>query len=100
MPGFEQQHHQHTPSDSGSVESPTFPGSPWPGLSDASSLASSYQSSLDTSWNYEMAKCPHSECTGRRFKDLPAHMLTHQTERPFKCPIVACEYHSKGFAKR
>ena len=27
-------------------------------------------------------------------------MLTHQSERPEKCPIVTCEYHTKGFARK
>lgn len=27
-------------------------------------------------------------------------MLTHQTERPEKCPIQTCEYHVKGFARK
>lgn len=27
-------------------------------------------------------------------------MLTHQSERPEKCPIVNCEYHLKGFARK
>lgn len=44
-------------------------------------------------------RCPHPEC-GRPFKDLKAHMLTHQAERPEKCPIVNCEYHIKGFARK
>lgn len=43
--------------------------------------------------------CPIPEC-GRVFKDLKAHMLTHQNERPEKCPIVTCEYHLKGFARK
>lgn len=34
------------------------------------------------------------------FKDLKAHMLTHQNERPEKCPITTCEYHVKGFARK
>lgn len=34
------------------------------------------------------------------FKDLAAHMLTHMEERPEKCPIEACEYHIKGFARK
>jgi len=37
---------------------------------------------------------------GKVFKDLKAHMLTHQAERPEKCPIVTCEYHHKGFARK
>ena len=43
--------------------------------------------------------CPIPEC-GRVFKDLKAHMLTHQNERPKKCPIATCEYHLKGFTRK
>lgn len=44
-------------------------------------------------------RCPIPEC-GRFFKDLKAHMLTHQSERPEKCPITTCIYHLKGFARK
>ena len=47
----------------------------------------------------EKGMCPLPEC-GRVFKDLKAHMLTHQNERPEKCPIATCEYHTKGFARK
>ena len=47
----------------------------------------------------EKQRCPHPDC-GKTFKDLKAHMLTHQTERPEKCPIATCEYHQKGFARK
>ncbi|CRG92142.1 hypothetical protein PISL3812_09198 [Talaromyces islandicus] len=47
----------------------------------------------------EKSRCPFPDC-GRSFKDLRAHMLTHQSERPEKCPIVNCEYHQKGFARK
>ncbi|KAF2867962.1 hypothetical protein BDV95DRAFT_630896 [Massariosphaeria phaeospora] len=47
----------------------------------------------------EKGMCPLPEC-GRVFKDLKAHMLTHQNERPEKCPIATCEYHLKGFARK
>jgi hypothetical protein len=47
----------------------------------------------------EKQRCPHPDC-GKIFKDLKAHMLTHQTERPEKCPIATCEYHTKGFARK
>ncbi|GAD94161.1 C2H2 finger domain protein, putative [Paecilomyces variotii No. 5] len=47
----------------------------------------------------EKGRCPHPDC-GRVFRDLKAHMLTHQSERPEKCPIVTCEYHVKGFARK
>ncbi|KAL2062240.1 hypothetical protein VTL71DRAFT_6506 [Oculimacula yallundae] len=44
-------------------------------------------------------RCIYPEC-GKIFKDLKAHMLTHQNERPEKCPIQTCEYHIKGFARK
>jgi hypothetical protein len=47
----------------------------------------------------EKQRCPHPDC-GKTFKDLKAHMLTHQTERPEKCPIQTCDYHIKGFARK
>ncbi|KZF24985.1 hypothetical protein L228DRAFT_236133 [Xylona heveae TC161] len=47
----------------------------------------------------EGRRCPNPECR-KVFKDLKAHMLTHQSERPEKCPIVTCEYHQKGFARK
>lgn len=34
------------------------------------------------------------------FQGPESHMLTHQSERPEKCPIVTCEYHQKGFARK
>ena len=43
--------------------------------------------------------CPNPGC-GRIFKDLKAHMLTHQEKRPEKCPIQTCGYHIKGFARK
>lgn len=47
----------------------------------------------------EKGRCPHPDC-GKVFKDLKAHMLTHQAERPEKCPILTCEYNQKGFARK
>jgi hypothetical protein len=47
----------------------------------------------------EKQRCPHPDC-GKTFKDLKAHMLTHQNERPEKCPIQTCDYHIKGFARK
>lgn len=47
----------------------------------------------------EKSRCTYSEC-GKVFKDLKAHMLTHQNERPEKCPIQTCDYHIKGFARK
>lgn len=47
----------------------------------------------------EKSRCPYPDCR-KVFKDLKAHQLTHQTERPEKCPIASCEYHVKGFARK
>ena len=47
----------------------------------------------------QKGRCPNPDC-GRVFKDLKAHMLTHQSERPEKCPILNCEYNQKGFARK
>ncbi|KAF7879613.1 hypothetical protein EAF04_000808 [Stromatinia cepivora] len=47
----------------------------------------------------EKGRCTWPEC-GKVFKDLKAHMLTHQNERPEKCPIQTCDYHVKGFARK
>ncbi|KAK4982142.1 hypothetical protein LTR50_007827 [Elasticomyces elasticus] len=57
------------------------------------------QSSLGSSDDANKGLCPISTC-GRHFKDLKAHMLTHQNERPEKCPILTCDYHTKGFARK
>ena len=43
--------------------------------------------------------CPFADC-GKPFRDLKAHLLTHQASRPEKCPIVSCDYHVKGFARK
>ncbi|CAG5179096.1 uncharacterized protein ALTATR162_LOCUS9031 [Alternaria atra] len=56
-------------------------------------------SSYDNDETREKGMCPLPEC-GRVFKDLKAHMLTHQNERPEKCPIATCEYNIKGFARK
>lgn len=61
------------------------------------SIASSVRS--DDSPASNRNRCPHPQC-GRVFKDLAAHMLTHMEERPEKCPIESCEYHTKGFARK
>lgn len=37
---------------------------------------------------------------GKKFRDLRAHQLTHQLERPEKCPIATCEYSKKGFSRK
>lgn len=47
----------------------------------------------------ERTQCPYPDC-GKTFKDLKAHMLTHQNERPEKCPISSCDFHRRGFARK
>lgn len=46
----------------------------------------------------------HQLCTwpgcGKNVKDLISHLLTHQCQRPFKCPVRWCEYATKGFARK
>lgn len=63
------------------------------------SFHSGHSGAYSDSDSKEKQRCPHPEC-GKVFKDLKAHMLTHQTERPEKCPITTCEYHTKGFARK
>ena len=43
-------------------------------------------------------RCPYLDCK-RLSRDLKAHMLTHQDERPEKRPVTSCEYHDRGFAQ-
>ncbi|KAF4122626.1 ZnF C2H2 [Geosmithia morbida] len=78
--------HQHISVTDGNVHSPGSRGG---------QLASPGWVREDTGGG----RCPHPDC-GRVFKDLASHMVTHQEERPEKCPIVTCEYHGKGFARR
>ncbi|CAI7607967.1 unnamed protein product [Penicillium glandicola] len=43
-------------------------------------------------------RCPQCHLV---FPDLRSHILTHNsTERPEKCPVVTCEYHTKGFIRK
>ncbi|KAI1112621.1 hypothetical protein F5Y14DRAFT_254199 [Nemania sp. NC0429] len=63
------------------------------------SHASSHEYAYNSDESEKKQRCPHPDC-GKTFKDLKAHMLTHQTERPEKCPILTCEYHVKGFARK
>ena len=76
-----------------------------PSLATGSTLSSrnsSTRSARSFKWDAlelpEKRECPYPEC-GRVFRDLPAHLLTHQAERPEKCPLQSCEYHTKGFAR-
>ncbi len=61
--------------------------------------AGSHEFAYNSDESEKKQRCPHPDC-GKTFKDLKAHMLTHQTERPEKCPIHTCEYHVKGFARK
>ncbi|KAI0876570.1 hypothetical protein GGS24DRAFT_215117 [Hypoxylon argillaceum] len=63
------------------------------------SHTSSHEYAYTSDESEKKQRCPHPDC-GKTFKDLKAHMLTHQTERPEKCPILTCEYHVKGFARK
>jgi hypothetical protein len=71
----------------------------------ASGASSSHLSFTSSAYSWtsdetrEKGRCPHPEC-GRIFKDLRAHMLSHQNDRPEKCPIQTCDYHIKGFARK
>jgi hypothetical protein len=66
--------------------------------STTSSLADSEEDgSKDENRSTRAAMC---EACGKRFQDIKAHRLTHLTERPEKCSIVSCEYHTKGFARK
>jgi len=82
------------------------PYSPYPQAMDANARRMSYPSNHSGENQYsgdesskEKQRCPHADC-GKTFKDLKAHLLTHQNERPEKCPIVSCEYHVKGFSRK
>ncbi|KAK2778890.1 hypothetical protein FQN52_000660 [Onygenales sp. PD_12] len=102
-------HHPHSAIPSPYLAQSGFPSRPMSYGGRRSSVSSvnsrrSPHSPLTGSVDYEeegkeKGRCPHPDC-GRVFKDLKAHMLTHQSERPEKCPIVTCEYHLKGFARK
>lgn len=87
--------HLHTPSWQPYPAAPAYPGSRRQSVSSTHSRHSNNSSTSESS----KGLCPYPTC-GRHFKDLKAHMLTHQNERPEKCPIPACEYHIKGFARK
>lgn len=106
----------HGPSRTGSIrmksprnQSPYVQGHAWqpyPVSSDARASSRSYPYPISRSTSAdgddserEKSRCPHADC-GKVFKDLKAHMLTHQTERPEKCPITSCEYNKKGFSRK
>jgi len=95
--GSNNAHHQG--SQSPYLPPNTYPYPPYPrGLSVNS--YGSHDSTPDSEVNPEASRrCPNPDC-GKVFKDLKAHMLTHQNERPEKCPIATCDYHIKGFARK
>jgi hypothetical protein len=86
---------------------PTFPNSPFtapiePGTrrpSVCSYISPVSGESASSDETKEKQRCTYPDC-GKSYKDLRAHMLTHQNERPEKCPIQTCEYHVKGFARK
>ncbi|KAI2621081.1 hypothetical protein GGR54DRAFT_87781 [Hypoxylon sp. NC1633] len=93
-----------SPRQSSFMEAPRLAPAPPQGPILAPSMAPSLESTAHSSPIIPKAednrnRCPHPDC-GRVFKDLAAHMLTHQEERPEKCPIESCEYHTKGFARK
>ncbi|KAI1436573.1 hypothetical protein GGR50DRAFT_701485 [Xylaria sp. CBS 124048] len=96
---------EYTMPRQGSVlEGPRLAPAPTQGPLLAPSIPSSLESTVSNSPNTSKVedsrnRCPIPDC-GRVFKDLVAHMLTHQEERPEKCPIETCEYHTKGFARK
>lgn len=84
-----QTYHQYSP----------FAVPPQPGRRPSLSSFHSHEYVYSGDESKEKQRCPHSDC-GKVFKDLKAHMLTHQLERPEKCPIQTCDYHIKGFARK
>jgi hypothetical protein len=58
-----------------------------------------YSRSYSPELERERGRCTFPDC-GKVFKDLKAHMLTHEHQRPEKCPIQTCDYHLKGFARK
>ena len=63
------------------------------------SVSSEYNQGL-TSDDADRGPCPHFNCGKYIHEGLKSHMLEHQDERPEKCPLSTCEYHTKGFARR
>lgn len=105
-PSFSQMSRSPRPVKQGS-QSP-YPSSygsgyPYPPPPRRPSLASlSYGSengNFSSEESKEKGRCTYPDC-GKLFKDLKAHMLTHQSERPEKCPIQTCDYHIKGFSRK
>jgi len=93
------------PQYTGSPISPTLPVHSnhnyytYPSPSLTSGQSQSSQTDFSSDDHREIGRCVYPDC-GKVFQDLKAHMLTHQNERPEKCPIQTCDYHVKGFARK
>ncbi|CZR61400.1 uncharacterized protein PAC_11296 [Phialocephala subalpina] len=74
-----------------------YPPQRRPSLSPFSSR--SYDGNFRGDESKERGRCTYPDC-GNVYKDLKAHMLTHQNNRPEKCPMKTCEYHVKGFVRK
>lgn len=68
-------------------------------LTVASNHSDSEYHNLSSDYSKGVRLCTYPGCR-KVFRDLKAHMLTHQNERPQKCPIQPCAYHTRGFARR
>ncbi|KUJ12483.1 uncharacterized protein LY89DRAFT_699742 [Mollisia scopiformis] len=71
----------------------------YPYLPSGRTSVQSVNDNLSSEEYKEKGRCTYPDC-GRVFKDLKAHVLTHAIERPEKCPLETCEYHTKGFARK
>ena len=94
---FHHHHHHQTPFSNSPYATPVDLNARRPSMSSFVSPTSADGHSGDET--KEKQRCTYPDC-GKVFKDLKAHMLTHQNERPEKCPIQTCEYHTKGFARK
>jgi len=103
-PSLSQMSRSPRPVKQGSQSPYLYSSYPYPPPHRRPSLAShqSYSSqdgNFSSEESKEKGRCTYPDC-GKVFKDLKAHMLTHQNERPEKCPIQTCDYHIKGFARK
>lgn len=94
-------HHHHSmhPHDRSAL--PSMPGSVFSHRASMGGFEQGPRIDIIPSRSYPVSggknECP---TCGRAVKDLPSHMLTHQDERPEKCPIATCNFHTKGFARK
>lgn len=87
--------HSNTPPDATLDSSCATPIDP---ESKATLVSSVQDGSHSGGKTKEKQRCTYPDCN-MVFKDLKAHMLTHQDRRPQKCPIKTCPYHTRGFAR-